>query len=1514
MDFRYYFLALFAFSFSAGLAQKSLINIAYINKTYSAAGMLYFSANDNLHGEELWVSNGTPEGTLLLKDINPGYGSSTPNDFIEFNNKIFFSAYTAEYGMELWMSDGTPEGTKMVVDLEPSDSYYQGSNPKNLVVFKEYLYFTTSTGGLYRTDGTQDGTVLVDQMTYGTILSVTLAGDYLYYYKGTDLLNRTNGSSLSTIPLPLSDEEISFNSIYATNQNLFAIKTSSYFQKIKLYVFNANDATWTELKYFNAPLYGDHDLKSFTAVGNKLFFNLRTDYENVNPTDELWVTDGSVTGTQLLKSFNWNRHSAGSGMENLKGFNEDLYFRSGETAQKSLWKSDGTVSGTSKFHDVVMVQPYNITSAPVISDDKLFFSGAMPNDYNFEVWVTDGTAGGTRLFADLNQNSGSNPHYFCDVQGVVYCVTQQQQFVTTLWSMAAAPKISVKDQFNTIANGGSLNFNEVAVDECLKKTLTIENMGRKELLISGIRIIGNGFYLKGSVPELLNPNEKILVDVYFSPLSSESQNATLTVFSNDQNEPQYTLNIVGKPTTAISPKFCEQFDETFRNVLMPTIPPKSIQLSKTSVIELQPAASLVGLISVPESSASISYSLVPGIGDEDNYQFSIATNQLLTRWPLKFTFKNTYSIRILADAGNGIQWVTNFTITVESAPVVFAPNNCTNSIQQMDFSFNDIALNSDGDLFAVTSNSSVLKSSDEGITWKQVNTGSLKGSFRKIVFKGSIGYITGDDAILKSEDNGETWFQLLVPRSSLTYFVSYFLDANTGYIADYTGKIYFTGNGGETWETRPTNQYERITAMYFFNPEKGIAIKGYRDLILTNDGGKTWSNINLSNLGFISSQFTDIAFRDQQNGYLTSYNSLYKTSNGGASWTKVDNLFGEFSAVRFFSNTTGYLYGGWFGPVLYKTTDGGLTWSSLFMNSPGAISGIVQTTSGKLVTSHATNYGSSTSPGRALNVSLDGGLTWQQEQELPGVDYGKIDFISQNTGFLFGQSSIWKTVDSGLSWKKFQWNKPISSTYFLDENNALLSDGSSIYKTSDGGQTIMEVFTPNDPNNYAPIGTLYGVSNNVIFSFGWYAIYRSVNGGNSWQLMSASQDYYMQDLQFLSDNIGYSMELFGSIRKSIDGGTTWTEIFTRDPYESAPHNSLFFVDEMIGYKAGRHFYKTTDGGVTWAKIFTNFSGDVMKLFFTDEAHGFAATRSGFLYETVDGGISWSEKRLSHSYNSLNSIQFKFNNIYYCGQYGLVGQISKPVSSPEIPGYIVGPKTVCVDDTKTYKVASDYYVGYQWASSTARIEQQGAEANVNFPSFGLHNLSLKLVNSCGVSESRTITIDVRKIDEPIVSGPEDPSAGQTDVKYSIVNSNPSLSYSWSVPRSLSFEIESADPSSIKVNWKKETGEASVNVIAADRSAGCRARGQLDIELLVVTGLEVNADIVIYPNPTRDDFLVDSDQWTSFEGVLLNATGQKILTIDQLNNRVSLRTYPSGLYFLQLQNPKTGDIVTIQVIKI
>lgn len=129
----------------------------------------YFLANDGIHGMELWHSDGTSAGTALLKDVLPGEASafengfsSTPPLFCVFNNELYFVPEASENGKELWKTDGTTSGTVMLKDINPGPC---GSDITELEVNDGYLYFNANDGvhgkELWRTDGTSEGTVMV---------------------------------------------------------------------------------------------------------------------------------------------------------------------------------------------------------------------------------------------------------------------------------------------------------------------------------------------------------------------------------------------------------------------------------------------------------------------------------------------------------------------------------------------------------------------------------------------------------------------------------------------------------------------------------------------------------------------------------------------------------------------------------------------------------------------------------------------------------------------------------------------------------------------------------------------------------------------------------------------------------------------------------------------------------------------------------------------------------------------------------------------------------------------------------------------------------------------------------------------------------------------------------------------------------------------------------------------------------------------------------------------------------
>jgi ELWxxDGT repeat protein len=146
-----------------------------IVNSIEANGALFFTAFTQEHGLELWQTDGTPAGTKLFLDIEPGAGISYPFIFKPFyngfgglnrqlyqGNKFFFSAFNGSTGFELYVSDGTLPGTKMVKDIYPG--YFDGLQNLSFFYTRDHLYFNAQTPDhgdeLWRTDGTAGNTRL----------------------------------------------------------------------------------------------------------------------------------------------------------------------------------------------------------------------------------------------------------------------------------------------------------------------------------------------------------------------------------------------------------------------------------------------------------------------------------------------------------------------------------------------------------------------------------------------------------------------------------------------------------------------------------------------------------------------------------------------------------------------------------------------------------------------------------------------------------------------------------------------------------------------------------------------------------------------------------------------------------------------------------------------------------------------------------------------------------------------------------------------------------------------------------------------------------------------------------------------------------------------------------------------------------------------------------------------------------------------------------------------------------
>jgi ELWxxDGT repeat protein len=167
-------------------------------------GRFVFVANDGPHGVEPWITDGTPKGTRLLRDIYPGAGSSSASPLHGLAGRLYFAAADDSSGQELWSTDGTQAGTRRVLDLCPG---LCSSYPGTPFVLGDRLLFMARDGQtgeeIWSTDGTAEATVRISdfEAAWDRSGGAVLGGQFLF--EGSDgqhgkELWRTDGTPVGT--------------------------------------------------------------------------------------------------------------------------------------------------------------------------------------------------------------------------------------------------------------------------------------------------------------------------------------------------------------------------------------------------------------------------------------------------------------------------------------------------------------------------------------------------------------------------------------------------------------------------------------------------------------------------------------------------------------------------------------------------------------------------------------------------------------------------------------------------------------------------------------------------------------------------------------------------------------------------------------------------------------------------------------------------------------------------------------------------------------------------------------------------------------------------------------------------------------------------------------------------------------------------------------------------------------------------------------------------------------------
>ncbi len=361
---------------------------AYPHDLVIANNKLFFIATDNVNYTKLWVTEGTDATTLFLGPATGVIGSIS--NLVSFKDKVYFSYDNGSTGLELWVSDGTVAGTVLFKDLYLGST---GSYPHFFTVANNKLFFMADAVDgprrLYVSDGTVAGTVIIKNSAIdifnGLNAFAILNNDI--YFRGDDGtgsgsgLWKSNGSGAVLVKKDIVPGTTGCNTVVLNNRLYFTSFDFTYGSELW-----STDGTGpgTNIVKNLAPdgggVYGSGAPPNLIVYNSKIYFVGKDDING----PELWVTDGTGTGTKMVKDIYPGVN--GSQPYKMIVYNGLLYMICSLTQE--LWKSDGTDIGTTF---VKAIAPYSKFSA--VWNGKMYITN---DSYDNIVWESDGTATGTK--------------------------------------------------------------------------------------------------------------------------------------------------------------------------------------------------------------------------------------------------------------------------------------------------------------------------------------------------------------------------------------------------------------------------------------------------------------------------------------------------------------------------------------------------------------------------------------------------------------------------------------------------------------------------------------------------------------------------------------------------------------------------------------------------------------------------------------------------------------------------------------------------------------------------------------------------------------------------------------------------------------------------------------------------------------------------------------------------------------------------------------------------------------
>ncbi|WP_020527557.1 T9SS type A sorting domain-containing protein [Flexithrix dorotheae] len=357
-------------------------------------------------------------------------------ELYEFNGNIFFSASYDTLGFELCKTDGYT--FSVVEDFSPGSS---SSRPQHFVTYNDELYFIIHKENEYHLVKLQDDQIEVIH-SFGFISSIIPArpskivtdSNFIYWTvrneQGKELW-KSDGSGEGSIKLMEFSE---CENLTILNNKLFFTSYNYGEENHKLWKLEENN----ESQFVNLPIPIDQYIRHLYLVNQKIIFpsfKSGTGYT-------IWQTTEQLDDPEKLHL--QNTHSYYSPLNQvLSTFKNKMFFSSSnENDGFELWETDGSVQGTKLFKDI-NPKGSSFPSGYRVLNDKLYFNAFTPA-HGEEVWESDGTPENTRMIADIEEGpEGSNPQNFVFFNDEIHFWASTIAHGMQLWTLAEKEILSL---------------------------------------------------------------------------------------------------------------------------------------------------------------------------------------------------------------------------------------------------------------------------------------------------------------------------------------------------------------------------------------------------------------------------------------------------------------------------------------------------------------------------------------------------------------------------------------------------------------------------------------------------------------------------------------------------------------------------------------------------------------------------------------------------------------------------------------------------------------------------------------------------------------------------------------------------------------------------------------------------------------------------------------------------------------------------------------------------------------